>query len=373
MAVHKTFIDAAAEPLRSNLENFFKALIGRNAWQPKTKPHMPDLWATLFLVVPVVSTTFASVTRMLGYLPPETLGWLLVDEAGQAVPQAAVGAIMRARRAVVVGDPLQIEPVTPLPTELAENHLRRFRHRPGAVERAQSLGAGGRRRLRHLRRRISADRRLRPRGLPLLVHRRCAEPMFGLSNDIAYQGLMVHATPGPGLRNPGRPRQVALGRRLRRTHRGQVVRRRGGRGRRHAAPPVRRRRPRPRPLRDQPVSHRRAEPPRTHHGIGGACRGGHRTRTAGRVERIGTVHTVQGREADSVILVLGAPLPAQRGARAGPAGRRTSSTLRRPGLRRTSTWSGPARLGAMPVCSVRLARNWPALPGIHELAGRQKG
>ncbi|HEY3939099.1 MAG TPA: AAA domain-containing protein [Bryobacteraceae bacterium] len=37
-------------------------------------------------------------------------------------------------------------------------------------------------------------------------------------------------------------------------------------------------------------------------------------------DRIGTIHTVQGREADSVILVLGAPKASQNGARSWAAG-----------------------------------------------------
>ncbi|WP_162560950.1 DEAD/DEAH box helicase [Methylobacterium durans] len=314
LAVHKAFLDAAAVPLRHNLENLFHALIGRNAWQPKMRPHMPDLWASLFLVVPVVSTTFASVTRMFGYLPPQSLGWLLVDEAGQAVPQAAVGALMRTRRAVVVGDPLQIEPVTSLPTELAETICRDFGVDPDrwnaprvSVQAVADASTSFAAEFQHDVGSVQV-------GFPLLVHRRCADPMFSLSNRVAYAGLMVHATP----RRTSAIRDV-----LGPSHWVDVA---GDR------------------TEDKWVEaegeavlamiQRLAEagtPTLDLYVVSPfvivARRLRERLLTSGLLERwtsdpygwtrdrIGTVHTVQGREADSVILVLGAPLSAQRGAR----------------------------------------------------------
>jgi hypothetical protein len=91
--LHRAFINAAAKPIRNNLAMLMNTMGSRRLRSGTQEALLGDLWSTLFLVVPLVSTTFASVERMLGRLPPESLGWLLVDEAGQALPQAAVGAL----------------------------------------------------------------------------------------------------------------------------------------------------------------------------------------------------------------------------------------------------------------------------------------
>ncbi|MBP6103595.1 MAG: ATP-binding protein [Gammaproteobacteria bacterium] len=126
MKLHRAFIDAAAKPLKHNLGILMNIFAGRLMPVPEKKALVPDLWASLFLVVPCLSTTFASVERMLCDLPPESLGWLFIDEAGQALPQAALGAIMRAKRALLVGDPMQIQPVVALPETLTQTICRSF-------------------------------------------------------------------------------------------------------------------------------------------------------------------------------------------------------------------------------------------------------
>ncbi|WP_454062563.1 DEAD/DEAH box helicase [Candidatus Nitrospira salsa] len=193
MKLHRAFIDCAADPLRQNLSIFIESFGTRSLGTLQKDSLIADLWASFFLVVPVVSTTFASVHRMFSRLAPEALGWLLVDEAGQAVPQACVGAMIRTKHSVVVGDPLQIEPVVTLPNSLTEEVCAFFGIDPFKYNAPEAsvqtvadaastycaqfpIGSGH-----------------RNVGAPLLVHRRCNNPMFDISNEIAYSNLMVQA------------------------------------------------------------------------------------------------------------------------------------------------------------------------------------
>jgi len=201
LSLHKAFIDASANRLQHNLGLLMSAMVAGAFKSPAHRELLPNLWSSLFLVVPAVSTTFASVRVMFGDLPPESIGWLLVDEAGQAVPQAAVGAIMRAKRSIVVGDPLQIPPVVSLPerlnTEICKFFLVDETEWSAPAASTQTLADQASR----FKSVFSTDIGDREVGLPLLVHRRCQNPMFDVSNAIAYAGQMVHAVapkdPGP--------------------------------------------------------------------------------------------------------------------------------------------------------------------------------
>lgn len=196
IALQRAFLDAAAQPMKANLHLIMDHLKGKRI-PSGAADYLGDLWDSLFLVVPLVSTTFAALDRMLDGMDEGSLGWLIIDEAGQATPQAAAGALWRAQRALVIGDPLQIPPISKVPQGLARAIFTQQGAHPDlwAAPRASAqtladaasplgamLGENG------------APRRI---GMPLLVHRRCQEPMFSISNAIAYDGLMVHQPGDP--------------------------------------------------------------------------------------------------------------------------------------------------------------------------------
>ncbi|CAM1364252.1 AAA domain-containing protein [Tenacibaculum xiamenense] len=186
--------NANKDMISKTLTCFFRYLKG--GVKP-TKKQIEQLWATFFLVVPVVSTTFASVFRMFETVGSEKLPWLFIDEAGQATPQSALGAIWRSKNVVVVGDPFQIEPVNLIPElivkkirehyGLSANELNALMSVQIASDRINSKGVNV----------TDSQGNEVWIGAPLKVHRRCINPMFAIANAIAYDNSMYLSTPRP--------------------------------------------------------------------------------------------------------------------------------------------------------------------------------
>ena len=152
---------------------------------------------TLFLLVPVVSSTFASVQRLFKNVKEENIiGTLIVDEAGQASPHMAIGALSRAKKAVIVGDPKQVEPVVTDDQDLlkqtyTEGLFKLYTDKTNSVQRfADVINPYG----TYLKNDLGDDEWV---GCPLLVHRRCINPMYEISNDISYNNIMKLQTKEP--------------------------------------------------------------------------------------------------------------------------------------------------------------------------------
>ncbi len=193
LQLHQAFLAAEPVRMRKSLHAAMDVVTGTVGGDVPVAA-VQAAWQSLFFVVPVFSTTFASFARVFSHLGRESLGWLFIDEAGQATPQAAAGAIWRCKRVVAVGDPMQLEPVVSLPFTAQQALREHFAisqwwlpSRTSAQRLADAANSYG-------TCLPSGDDTVWV-GAPLRAHRRCLDPMFTISNVIAYDGLMVYGTP----------------------------------------------------------------------------------------------------------------------------------------------------------------------------------
>ena len=78
---------------------------------PQNEHNLVASFQIMQLLIPVMSTTLASVKTMFANMPANSIDNVFIDESGQATPASVVGILWRAKRLVAVGDPAQIEPV----------------------------------------------------------------------------------------------------------------------------------------------------------------------------------------------------------------------------------------------------------------------
>jgi hypothetical protein len=199
MQLSEIFFLLNSEKILSAIDSFLsdhKKLYNKDQ---KEKKKLQRDFSSLFLLMPVISTSLAASYNMFKNI--DTIGVLLCDEAGQATPQSIVGLLNRAQNALVVGDPLQVEPVFTAASILI-NLIRDTYNKSEneevikdifspilssvqkVADNANSLGSY-----------YKVDGEKLWVGMPLLVHRRCIEPMFSISNRVSYNEKMVLGTP----------------------------------------------------------------------------------------------------------------------------------------------------------------------------------
>jgi adenylate kinase family enzyme len=189
------FISALKVRKQFLYENRRSLKAARNIWSRQSEymgkengqQLISESWNWLNFTIPVVSTTFASFGRMFKNLNENSIGNLFIDEAGQALPQASVGAIFRSKKVMVVGDPSQIKPVLTLDSnvltligrhyEVDEKFVSADASTQTIVDATSQYGF-----------QKNEDEWI---GIPLWVHRRSNYPMFTISNEISYDRLMV--------------------------------------------------------------------------------------------------------------------------------------------------------------------------------------
>ncbi len=192
LQLHKAFI-LNSKSIKNNINVYIN---NRDLSLKERKESKADLINTIQLIVPVVSTTFASVSKWLSGAKEDSLGLLIVDEAGQATPKSSIGGLWRSKKVMIVGDPLQVEPIDIIPKQLKEVFLKEYNLDMKYGFKNQSVQTyadkinkfGGEREVDDVKLWL---------GCPLIVHRRCKDPMFSISNAIAYDNIMFNETLDP--------------------------------------------------------------------------------------------------------------------------------------------------------------------------------
>ncbi|WP_232713558.1 DEAD/DEAH box helicase [Bacillus xiapuensis] len=193
MKIHKLILAFNFEAIKSTL----RLLINRTNLDLNDKDHreyLKNMWQTIHLITPLISTTFASFSSMYKGIEEECINYLFIDEAGQANPQQSAGAIWRSKKVIVVGDPIQIEPVVTIDKTILEDIKKYFELNDkyiGIGASVQTLADAANPYGMY----NSYGQRV---GTPLWVHRRCSNPMFSISNKIAYDNKMVLGKKGRG-------------------------------------------------------------------------------------------------------------------------------------------------------------------------------
>lgn len=173
----------------------------------KNRDVLESKWSRRMMLTPCAVSTFASLPIKMTYWGKSSSKWeymfnhidlLIVDEAGQVLPEVAGPSFSLAKRALVIGDIQQIEPISVLPAPVDAGNLSKEGLLPhgGDQEALQALNDIGLvSRTGSAMRLAQSACRFHPypeldRGLYLFEHRRCLDEIIGFCNELCYKGML---------------------------------------------------------------------------------------------------------------------------------------------------------------------------------------
>lgn len=106
------------------LETYGSVLMGDGQALLKLETDHDAIYRDLSLIFPVISSSLQSIRNMLPILHPNSVNLALVDEAGTTLVHQLFPLLVRSQRAVVAGDPQQIEPIINLCDDTIKQYLR---------------------------------------------------------------------------------------------------------------------------------------------------------------------------------------------------------------------------------------------------------
>lgn len=184
---------------------------GRSAVEPRWRRRMmltPCAVSTLFMLPSHIKCRRKENENFIDNYLYNFIDLLIIDEAGQVLPEVAGASFALAKRALVIGDTLQIEPIWSvtgsvdngnlissgiLPPDATDEDLDRIND----LGKTASTGS-----VMRVAQNVSQYHQVTslPRGLFLFEHRRCYEEIIQFSNQLCYQGSLIPCrenTPSP--------------------------------------------------------------------------------------------------------------------------------------------------------------------------------
>ena len=170
--------------------------------ETKSAAKQEKRWRRYAKITPCFVSTFHSLPKFFaaweGEDKPllEFIDLLIVDEAGQVSPEVAGASFALAKKALIVGDTLQIEPVWSLTQPIDVGNLKKHRLIESSedADSVHELGVTATRgNVMKIAQRASKYQKFADfeRGMFLAEHRRCVPEIINYCNELAYNGRLI--------------------------------------------------------------------------------------------------------------------------------------------------------------------------------------